>query len=202
MHISRRSNLYRTNEAQRHCQSQDLYSNYHRQVTSLGDSCMPWPSITCRDLGRKNCIKNVQVTSTQLEEPQQSAFTPSDSVGYIISHSPEKSFCLNCNQAFTGSLRNRISNFNRHVQSVHHQGSPLKCTVCGLVCWRSDNLKKHYKNAHNIEYPPSDVNQDQAAHHESLDADTDNPSHVSWYQETPDESLDTNTDNQETFLLP
>lgn len=226
---------------------------------------MSWPSITCRDLGRRNCIAYVQLISAQLERPPQSAVTSLDSAGYIISpvtipqsgdyesrsspisglssasydslvsratfpiptslfssvgdgsaigvtpfksqslrNPPVKTICQICNTAFSGSPGNRKLNYNRHKRSVHHEGLSLECLVpnCGKSFKRSDYLKTHYRNVHNIENSPSDVNEYQAAHDESLDANTDYPSNVSGYRAAHDESLGENTDSQWTFLLP
>ena len=142
------------------------------------------------------------VSTTTSSIADTSCTSPSKSQGHM--NPPDKTICHICGRGFKGKLGHRISNLNRHMRSVHYQGPSLNCTVpnCGRSFQRSDYLKKHYKSAHNIEHSPSDVNQYQAAHDESHDADTDNPSDVSWYEATPDENLDINIDNQETFLLP
>ena len=60
--------------------------------------------------------------------------------------------CPICPAVFTGSKRDRDSNFRRHMRTTvgHGNAVGLPCTVpgCSAVVSRSDNLRKHMRTVH------------------------------------------------------
>ena len=81
--------------------------------------------------------------------PDTSGISPSKHQGHV-EPSQHEIFC-SCGTGFKCKSGNSISNYKRHMRSVHHEGPRIKCTVCGKAFQRSDYLKKHSKNIHNIE---------------------------------------------------
>ena len=93
--------------------------------------------------------------SSIMETPSAPAFELGNSIDRL-----SKSFCPLCHFEFKGNHGNRTSNLKRHIRTVHRQGRRLPCKHPGCQnpgpFQRSDYLKKHYKNAHNIDnYTPS-----------------------------------------------
>ena len=68
------------------------------------------------------------------------------------SSSSDRSYCPHCPATFTGTLRNRSSNLQRHLCTTPDHGNVvgLPCTVpgCNAVISRSDNLAKHMRTVH------------------------------------------------------
>lgn len=99
-----------------------------------------------------------QSVSTNPTTPSSTACTPSTMGPPNWKRTPSQSFvtyCEFCGTGFSGTYQNRISNLKRHLKQFHGEGDTLPCPEYGCeTSWpRSDYLRKHLKDAHDISDP-------------------------------------------------
>ena len=103
------------------------------------------PSTTTSPTPTAGSSPATQSTPTTSPASSFSASTPSSSSADITR-------CPLCPAFFTGSARDRGSNFRRHMRTTRDHGNEvgLLCPVrgCGAVLSRSDNLGKHMRTVH------------------------------------------------------